>query len=236
MPQPSQNVAQTWRPPVHLLPAEILSIIFLLVVEYSFYRTSLMLVCRRWYAIMLSTPGIPYDLRIRNSTTMERVRATIQGTRWLLTVDIDVNDKRIGQDFNADAFNACFMAAIEAASRWESLLLVSFPQYKAFQIVPPLKNLRFFHLDQGCDLGSFFEPLMTAITTTAIPRLTGMNLDTLNAVFYLMQPDNLHVLCSLTILRIRLSKKMESPANILPAPSETRGISCPASLPPNLST
>ena len=218
MPQPSQKVAQTWRPPVHLLPAEILSIIFLLVVEYSFdnNRMRLMRVCRRWYAIMLSTPGIPCDLKIRNSTTMEMVRATIQGTRWLLAVNINVDDKSFGQDFNADAFNACFMATIEAASRWESLSFVSFPQCEAFQIAPPLKNLRFFHLGHGCDLGSFFEPLMTAITTTAAPRLTGMNLDTLSALFYLLQPDSLHVFCSLTILRIRLSKRMESPANILP--------------------
>ena len=131
-------------------------------------------------------------------------------------MDIDVDDKRIGQDFNANAFNACFMAVIKAASRWKSLFIVSFPQCEAFQIVPPLKNLGSFHLGQGCDLGSFFEPLMTAITTTATPHLTHMNLDTLNAVFYLMQPDSLHVFCSLTILRIRLSKRMQSPANILP--------------------
>ena len=64
-------------PPIDLLPAEILSIIFLLVMEYGFDededRMPLILVCRRWYAIMLSTPGIPSPLRIRKSTTMERV-------------------------------------------------------------------------------------------------------------------------------------------------------------------
>ena len=65
-------------------------------------------------------------------------------------------------------------------------------------------------------LVGFFEPLMIAITTTATPQLTDMTLHNLNAVLYLVQPDCLHVFCSLTTLEICLSKRMESPANILP--------------------
>jgi hypothetical protein len=179
----------------------------------------LMLVCRRWYAIMLSTPGIPSPLRIRKSTNVEMVRAAIQGKRWLLDVIVDTNDEGNGQEFNADAFDACFMAAIEAASRWRSLWIHSFPgpgECKAFQIVHPLKSLESFTLNEECDLGSFFEPLMTAITTTATPHLTKSNLGNLNAVLYLVQPACLHVFCSLTTLTIWLSKRMESPADILP--------------------
>ena len=179
----------------------------------------LMRVCRHWYAVMLSTPGIPYNLWIRKSTTMEMVRASIQGTRWLLKVQINMDDGSIGQDFNAAAFDACFTAAIKEASRWESLRMYSLPRpgkCKTFQTVPPLKNLKTFYLGQRCDLGGFFEPLMTAITTTATPQLTFMSLENLGAVLYLVQPDRLHVFCSLTTLTIWLSKRMESPVNILP--------------------
>ena len=179
----------------------------------------LMRVCRHWYAIMLSTPGIPYNLRIRKSTTMEMVRASIQGTRWLLDVQINMDDESIGQDFNAGAFDACFTAAIEVASRWRALNIYSLPRpetCKAFQIVPPLKTLKAFYLGQGCDLVSFFEPLMTAIATTATPHLEYMSLRNLNAVLFLVQPDCLHVFCSLTALTIWLPKRMESPVNILP--------------------
>ena len=218
MPVPSQNA---WRPHVHSLPTEILSIIFLLVVEDEDDedRVQLMLVCREWYAIMLSTPGIPSGLSIQNSTTIEMVRAAIQGAGWLLNVTIDIDANSIGQDFNADACDACSIDAIEAASRWRSLRIYSFSRLeecKVLQIVPPLENLEHFYLKPGCDLGSFFEPLMTAITATATPRLTNMNLSNLNALLRLVQPDCLHIFCSLTSLTIWLSQRMESPANILP--------------------
>ena len=205
--------------PVHLLPAEILSIIFILVVDGLFDRLQLMRVCRHWYAVMLTTPGILSILWIQNSTTVEMVRASIQGSRWLLDVKIDMNDESIEQDFKRDAFDACFTAAIEVASRWEYLYIFSLPQpgkCQAFQIVPPLKSLKFFYLGQGCDLVSFFEPLITAIATTATPHLTGMSLENPNAVLFFVQPDCLHVFCSLTRLKIWLPKRMESPVDILP--------------------
>ena len=167
---------------------------------------------------MLSSQGIPSELRIRKSTTVEFVRAAIQGRGWLLNMTINMDNERIGQDFNADAFNTCFIAAIQAASRWRSLWFHSFPQpgeCRVFHIEEPLRSLVFFILDEECDLGGLFEPLMTTITTTAT-RLTRLNLGNLDAVLYLMQPTYLHVFCSLTALVIRLSKRMESPADILP--------------------
>ena len=220
MPPPPQGVVRRpWRPrpgKVHLLPPEILSEIFLLVMEdqIDVNRMQLMHVCQRWYEIMLSTPGVPSELRIRKSTAVEFVLAAIQGRRWLLNVTINMDNERTGQDFNADAFNVCFMAAIQAASRWRSLSIRSFPQPGEFQIEEPLHSLVSFNLDE-CDLGGLFEPLMTAITTTAT-RLTRLNLGNLDAIRYLMQPTCLRVFCSLTGLVIRLSKRMESLADILP--------------------
>ena len=221
MSPPSQTAVHTWRPIVHLLPAEILSIIFLFVVGVRDYEghVRLMLVCRHWYAIMLSTPGIPSYLCIDDSTTMEIVRAAIQGTKWLLDVAIYIHDKSIEQDFNSDAFDACLMSAIQVASRCKSLCVGLFPppgEWKAFQIVPPLKNIESSGLSQGCDNGSFLGLLMTAITTTATPRLTEMDLHDHSAVLYLVQPDCAHIFCSLTNLTILLSERMETSANILP--------------------
>ena len=204
--------------PVQLLPAEILSIIFLLAMEYPLRRVQLMRVCRYWHAVMLSTPGIPSGLWIRKSTTMEMVRASIQGTGWLLDVNIDMDDESIGQDFNAGAFDACFTAAIGVASGWESLHIYSLPRpgkRTPFQIVPPLKSLESFYLGQRCDLVTFFEPLIVAIATTTIPQLTNMTLRNLNGVLFLLRPNYLHVFCSLTRLEIWLSKRMKSLVNIL---------------------
>ena len=132
---------------------------------------------------------------------------------------IDVRDKSVGQGFNGNAFNGCLIAAIEAASRWQSLLIYSLPRppkSKVYPIVPPLKNLEMLSWKEDCDLGSFFEPLMSAITTTATPHLTNITLRNLKPVLYLVQRDCLHVFRSLTMLVIWLSKRMESTADILP--------------------
>ena len=220
MPPPSQNVVRAWRSPVHLLPTEILSMIFLLVAEGGYVQdcVELMLVCRRWYDIMVSTPGVPSLLLIGISTTVEVVRAATRGTR-ILEVEIGINDGRTGQDFNADAFDACVMAAIAAASRCKTLTFHSLPrpgEWNAPHIVPPLKKLKSFGLKKGCDLGSFFAPPMTAIVTTSTPHLTNVELGNLDAVLYLLQPGRLRVFRSLTKLTIRLPKRMESPADILP--------------------
>ena len=213
----------------HLIPVEIYSEIFLLTVQlpYSIFfhqryserdRKNLILVCRRWYAIMLSTPGIPSELRIRGSTKTEIVQAAIQ-RRWRLNLIVDSKTQRTQEGFHVDEFHASLTTAIEAASRWRSLELRSFPplgEHKELHIMQPLERLESFTLLQGCDLGDFFEPLMTAVTKTTTPHLTHMDLRNVDAVHYLMQPACLHIFCSLRNLTIWLSQKMETPVNILP--------------------
>jgi len=211
---------RSWLPPckVHLIPVEILTEIFLLNERHWTY-TGLMLVCWRWHDIILSIPGFTSRLHIRRSTKVEAVQAFIQGRRSRLEVIVDVNDETHGKDFNADDFHASFTAAIQAASRWRSLSLRSFPlpgECKPFQIVQPLE-LASFRLDQGCDLGSSIGPLMTAITTITLPRLTDLHLCDLSAVLYLVQPAHMRFFCHLRTLVISLNKRMESPADILPS-------------------
>jgi hypothetical protein len=205
----------------HLVPVEILSEIFLLVLQDApLDKETLMLVCQRWHDIMLSTPGITHRLWIRRATKKEVVQAFIRGRRFRFAVIVDVNNEGHGKDFNANDFHACLMVACEAASRWHFLILRSFPppgEYKTPDtIVQPLESLRGFLLGEHCDPGNFLEPLMTAITTTAPPHLTTLGLTNLRAVLYFVQPTFLHYFCSLTTLTITLPKRMESPANILP--------------------
>jgi hypothetical protein len=201
-----------------LIPVEILSEIFLLTVQLlSGYRRNLMLVCRRWHAIMLSTPGIHSQLTVRRATQKEVVQAFIQGRKSRLDVRVDMNDEKDGCDFNAENFHACLMAAAKAASRWSSLDLISPPphgEYKALQILQPLVHLRSFKLAYG--FNEFLEPLMTAISKSASPNLTTMHLADPAAVLYLVQPTCLNITHSLRILKIQLSKRMGSPVDILP--------------------
>jgi len=137
-----------------------------------------------------------------------------------LAVIVDVNDEGDGEGFNSEDFHTSLMVACQAAPRWQFLDIRSFPppgEYNAPDAtVESLESLRGFIMREHCDLGSFLEPLMTAITTTALPRLTKLELSDSRAVLYLSQPTCPHYFFSLTTLTITLSRKMESPADILP--------------------
>ena len=145
------------------LPVEIFTDIFLYAVQADpRCQANLMLVCRHWRDVMLSTPGIHSQLRIGRWT--ETIDVERFGRRWLLDVTVDT-----GSTPGAPKFYACFMAAAEAASRWRSFALLSLPppgEYKDLKIMHPLQHLESFKLATSCNLGNFLEPLLNAITTT----------------------------------------------------------------------
>jgi len=201
-----------------LIPVEILSEIFLLVVqEQSWCRKLLMLVCRRWHAIMLSTPGIHSQLTIRRATQKEVIQAFILGRKSRLHVVVDMNDEKDGSDFNLDTFYACFMAAAQEASRWSSFNVISPPpygEYTGLQISQPLVHLESFKV--ACGFDGFIDPLMTALGRCGSPSLSTIHLEDPTAVLYLVQPACLHITQSLTTLKVMLSKRMDNPVDILP--------------------
>ena len=176
-----------------------------------------MLVCRHWHTIVLSTPGLHSQLRIRRATQKEVVQTFIQERKTRLGVIVDMNDEGDGGDFDAEGFHACLMAAIQAASRWSSLDLISLlphGEYKGMQILQPLTHLESIKL--ACSSGEFFEQLMTVIGGSAPPNLTSMTLVDPAAVLRLVQPAFAHIHHSITTLKIQLFKPMDSPVDILP--------------------
>ena len=200
------------------IPVEIFLEIFLYTVhDYPRSRMRLMLVCRHWYNIMLSTPGIHSQLRITNSTKKKDIERF--GRRWYLDVTIDVQKAVYWQPFNPEDFFESFTTAAQAASRWRSLRLVRFPslekKYKDLQIVLPLQNLETFKLAPSCNLGDLLEPLMITITTTVTPRLTVMEVLHPDAASYLVRPAHFQIFSSLTILRL-ICRRMQNPVDILP--------------------
>ena len=199
------------------LPVEIVSEIFL----YTFQadpssRAKLMLVCRQWHDIMLSTPGIHSQLRIHKGTREKDVERF--GRMWLLDVTIDMENERYGGSFDPERFFVCFMAAAQAASRWRSFELVALPppgEYKDLQIVLPLQHLETFKLAPSCSLGNLLEPLMTTITSTVTPCLTVMDVLHPDATPYLVQPTHSQIFSTLTTLRLNW-RRVQNPMNIFP--------------------
>ena len=209
----------------HLIPVEIFTEIFLYTVQADpRSQANLMLVCQHWRDIMLSTPGIHSQLRINRWTRKKDVERF--GKRWLLDVTIgqQVPDLEKGHrdpwyPYDTVGFHACFMAAAGAASRWRSLALLSFPppgECEDLQIMHPLEHLESFKLATCCDLGSFLEPLLNAITTTVTPRFTLMEVLHPDAALYLLQPAHIQIFSSLTVLRL-ICRRMQDPTDILPS-------------------
>ena len=212
--------------PAHRLPVEIFSEIFLYTVQAdSSCRANLMLVCRDWHNIMLSTPGIHSQLRIYWWTKKRDVERF--GRRWFLDMTVDVRDydskiddwnyKHIAID--PVEFHACFMAAAEAASRWRSLALLSLPppgEYEDLQTIHPLQHLESLKLATSCNFGNFLEPLLNAITTTVTPRFTVMEVFHPDAALSLLKPSHLQIFSSLTTLRL-ICKRMQNPVDVLPS-------------------
>ena len=188
-------------------------------------QANLMLVCRRWYDIMLSTPGIHSQLRIYRWTGKNAVKRF--GKRWLLDVTVDVRDFDPKRDQWVDSryrnidpveFHACFMAAAEAASRWRSLALLSLPppgEYKDLKIMHPLQHLESFKLAASCNLGNFLEPLLNAITSTVTPRFTVIEVFHCDAALYLLQPAHVQIFSSLTTLKL-ICRRMQDSVDVLP--------------------
>ena len=200
------------------IPVEILSEIFLYTVQADpRSRTNLMRVCRHWHDIMLFTPGI-HSRRLSIYKWTDNIERFER--RWLLDVNVDI---RVGDHdwmlFNPVKFYTCFTAAAEAASRWRSLVLDSFPrpgEYKDLQIMHPLLHLESFKLAASCDLGNFLKPLITTITTTVTPRFIVMEVFRPDAALLLVQPVHFRIFSSLKTLKL-ICRRMQNPVDILPS-------------------
>ena len=130
---PSLNETYQFPPPhkAHLVPVEIFSEIFQYTVQADpRSQINLMLVCRHWHSIMLSTPGMRSHLRIDMLTRKQDVERPGRG--WLLDVTIDSRGRRSAGHIGPFEFYACLAVAAEAASQM-ALTCTSFISNWRFQ-------------------------------------------------------------------------------------------------------
>ena len=201
----------------HLIPVEIFSEIFQYTVQADpRSQTNLMLVCRYWHKIMLSTPGMHSHLKIDRSTREQDVQRPGKG--WLLDVTIDYGGQLVLDSSDPLKFYACLVAAVEAASRWRSLTLLSFSlgHDLDLQIVHPLQRLESFRLNARCDFGNVLRRIISAITATTTPRFTVMEIFHSDAALYIVKPAHFQMFSSLTTLRL-ISRRIQNPVDILPS-------------------
>jgi len=162
--------------PITRLPCELLQQILLIVInEVSNSPLVLVHVCKHWHTMVTS---IWASLRLGTRTTKEDVIWKLEGGQWLL--DILVDTEMDCGDFTS-SYKAIF-TAIEAASRWRSFVVETFPGQADLpeDLVnhglqqcsnPSMNRLRTFKIKCNHKVSPLLDRLLCILGTTASSEL-----------------------------------------------------------------
>ena len=179
--------------PITRLPFELLRHIFLIIIDEASNPPSvLMRVCKHWHAIVTSTWA---SLKLGTRTPMDLVARKLKRNQWLLDVVVDTDSDRGDFTPSDSAFEAIF-AAIEASSRWRSLLVKSFPRQAdlpedlvnhRLQRCPnaTMNHFTTFKIKSTCETSPLLNGLLHILGTTASSELTTVEINSPNVVLFL---------------------------------------------------
>ena len=206
--------------PTHRLPAEIMMEIFHIALDIGGLRTGLMHVCRRWCKIIEGMGSVWSSLNLGAGTTPESVQRLLSRAGTLpLVVKIDANRERS----LAGELHSSLSMAGSKASQWQTLKVTSLSQDEpdaqsdhalTSMQLQPMSQLR--HLDiKEPVLSPLLRLLLQNVATAAVGKLVSMEIHSLPAIQYLLQPDHVSIFCSLTTFIAKVSK-MSHPIDLLP--------------------
>ena len=177
--------------PITRLPFELLREIFRIIIDKaSGPPSALMLVCERWHAIVTSMWA---PLNLGTTTPIDAVKRTLERGQWL---DIVVDTNSDHDNFTPlDSHFEAIFAAIEAGSRWRSLVVESFPALtdlapdvvnRCLQQCPnvSMSQLTTFKIKSACQTSPLFDSLLRILSTTA-RALTTVEINSANAISFL---------------------------------------------------
>ena len=197
--------------PITRLPSELLHQIFLIVVEnMSDPPLALMLVCKHWHAIVT---GIWAAINLGTRTPIKAVTNTLERSQWLLDIVVDTESDRGYSIPSHGAFGAVFVA-MEASSRWRSLIVKSCPaqadlpedivnrclQWRYNTIMTRFTALR---IDSACGTSPLLNTLLSILGTGTIASsaLTTVEIKSPHAISFLAPayPSMFHSVKVLTL-------------------------------------
>ena len=179
--------------PITRLPFELLRQIFLIVIDEATSPPSyLVLVCKHWHVIVTS---IWASLNLGTRTPLSAVASKLEKSQWLLDIVVDTDSDRGDLIPSDGAFGAIF-AAIEASSRWRSLVVESFPDQadlpedvvsRRLQRCPSDTMNRFttFKINSGCEASPLLNGLLHILGTTAGSELATVEINSANVISFL---------------------------------------------------
>ena len=159
--------------PITRLPFELLRQIFLIIIDGA-SGLPLLLVCKQWNAVVTS---IWASLNLGTGTPIEAVTRKLERNQWLLDIRVDTDSDRGDFIPSDDAFDAIF-AAIQASSRWRSLIVESFPAHadlpedlvaRRLQLCSnnPMSRFTTFKIKSACGTSPLLNGLLRILGTTA---------------------------------------------------------------------
>ena len=180
--------------PITRLPLELLHQIFLVIIdETSGPPSVLMLVCKHWHAIVTT---IWASLNLGTRTPMDVVARKLEKNQWFLDIVVDTESDRSDFTPSDSDFEAIF-TAIEATSRWRSLIMKSFPGQadlpehlvnRGLQQCSNATMNRFTTLKvkRACKASPLLDGLLRILGTTASSELTTMEIDSESVISFLV--------------------------------------------------
>ena len=178
--------------PITRLPQELLHQIFLIIIDdASDSPLVLMRVCKLWYTIVT---GIWASLKLGMTTPKDTITGKLERNQWFLDVVVDTEIDRGHFTPSKNAYQAIF-AAMEAASRWRSLVLETFPASADLpeklvnrglrQCTNSVMNrLRTFRIKVPCEMSPLLDHLLRVLGTSASEELTIVEINSANCWRY----------------------------------------------------
>ena len=212
--------------PITRLPLELLHQILLIIInddETSGPPSVLMLVCKHWRAIVTT---IWASLNLGTTTPIDAVTSKLEQSQWLLDIVVDTDSDR--GDFTPapldSPFDAIF-AAIEASSRWRSLVVKSFPApadlpedlvNRRLQRCSNATMSRFttLKIESACQASPLLNGLLHILGTTASSELTAVEINSPNVISFLA-PTYPSIFRSVKVLSLD-TQGTPNPVDLLP--------------------
>ena len=208
--------------PITCLPLELLREILLIIIDnVSDSPFVLMGVSKHWYTVV---SGIWASLKLGTTTPRDAVTRKLERNQWFLDVVIDTEIDRGGLTPSEGAYQA-ILAAIQAAPRWRSLVVETFPAQTDLpeylvdsglqqnsDIV--MSRLVTFKIKCPCEMSPLLQRLLLLLGTAAGGELTTVEIDSPSVISFLAPtyPSIFHSVKVLSLDTLRLP----NPVDLLP--------------------
>jgi len=180
-----------------------------------------MLVCKHWYTIVTS---IWASLNLRTSTSKAAVTSKLQRNPRFLDISVDTEIDRGDSTQSEGAYEAIF-AAIEAAERWRSFVVETFPTQadlpedlvnRGLQRCSDtvMSRLRTFKIRPACDMSPLLNRLLCILGTSTSGELTTVEINSPNVVSLLV-PTYPSIFRSIKVLSLD-TPRLRDPVDLLP--------------------